>query len=121
LRKIKLTKGKWALVDDADFERVNAHKWYASIESRGTKWYAKRACRRHEYARWKTDKIRMHHFVVDICPVEMPAGIILDHRDDNGLNMQRLNLQWITQEQNMKKCPGWKSKDRAYAPRKRRR
>jgi len=40
MREITLTKGYKALVDDEDFERVNAHEWCASEKRRadGTLW-----------------------------------------------------------------------------------
>lgn len=41
MKEIPLTKGKVALVDDADFDELNQYKWYAS---RGRNTFY--ACRR---------------------------------------------------------------------------
>jgi hypothetical protein len=33
VKKIQPTRGLFAKIDDADFERVNSHSWYAHIQS----------------------------------------------------------------------------------------
>jgi hypothetical protein len=119
MKKIKLTKGLYALVDDKDFERVNAHKWYATLDSRGTKWYAKRHCKKHERKKWRAAKIRLHHFVLDIVPHKLPPGCVVDHGNDDGLDCLRGNLRVMTQTANMAKSHGWKKKGQKW-PGKRR-
>ena len=111
MRRIKLTMGFFALVDAEDFERINAHKWYASIESRGTKIYAKRGRKKSDDpARWKAAKIRMSHAVLDKSPSELAEGHIIDHDDHDGLNNCKHNLFERTQVENMKRSEGWKKK-----------
>jgi hypothetical protein len=39
MKKIPLTQGKFAIVNDADFERLKEYKWYAHKENRGS-YYA---------------------------------------------------------------------------------
>lgn len=45
MRKIPLTQGKFALVDDADFDWLNQWKWYA-LKTKTT-FYAVRKVSRH--------------------------------------------------------------------------
>jgi hypothetical protein len=107
MRKIKLTKGLWALVDDEDFERINQFKWYASLESRGTKFYA---------VRWvyppgeKRYKERMHHRILCIKPEELKPLLVVDHVNHDSLDNQKSNLEIVTQEENMRRAKGWKRK-----------
>lgn len=111
MKEIKLTKGFVAFVEDKDFERVNAHKWYASIESRGTKIYAKRRRKKSDDPkRWKSFMVRMHHFVKNITPSELPPDHILDHDDGDSLNNCGSNLIVRTQTENMNKVDTWKKK-----------
>lgn len=91
MRTIALTQGKVALVDDADYEAVNAHKWYAKKIGRG--WYAMRGVRRFD-GKWITQSL--HQFL-------MPGVSEIDHRDGNGLNNQRENIRPSTRQQNQQR------------------
>jgi len=103
--EIPLTKGMVARVSDEDVERVAQYNWYASRESRGTKWYAIR----REWAGGKRVKIRMHRFVMDM-PPGMVDDMVVDHVDHDSLDNRRHKLEIITQEENMKRSQGWKKK-----------
>lgn len=104
MKEIQLTKGKVALIDDEDFERVNAFKWYASLESRGKKWYTIR----REFIDGRIHKVRMHRFVLGLPPGLLKPGTVVDHINHDSLDNRRLNLEEITQDENMKRSPGWK-------------
>ncbi len=86
MKEIPLTRGYVALVDDADYESVAAHKWHAQISGRSV--YAIRSVPRQE----KRTKIFMHSFIMGI--------IGIDHADTNGLNNQRYNLRPASKAQN---------------------
>lgn len=111
MKTIALTKGYVAVVDEEDFERVSAHKWYASIEGYGgAKVYAKRRRKTTDDPRWKSDSIRMHHFILDKTPHEIGEGRIVDHKNHDGLDNQKSNLEVISQTENMLRSRGWKRK-----------
>ncbi len=86
VRHIPLTRGKFAIVDEEDFERLNRYKWHA-ICVRG-KWYARRA---------PGGKVIMMHREI----MKAPKDKLVDHIDGNGLNNRRCNLRFCTQQQNM--------------------
>lgn len=112
MKQIRLSKGLFALVSDADFDWLMQWSWYASHESRGTKWYAIR--------REGKKKIRMHRAILErptalvYCGesvrYEVPPGMVVDHINHNSLDNRRENLQVITQRENMLLSPGWKRK-----------
>lgn len=103
MKQIRLTQGLFALVDDSDYDFLMQWKWSASQESRGTKWYAVR--------RDNGVKIRMHRAIVERRGVKIPPGYVVDHINHNSLdNRFSVNLEVITQVENMLRSPRWKKK-----------
>lgn len=88
--EIRLTRGKVALIDDADFDLVGRHKWCA--DQIGTNWYAVR--------RVNGKRVYLHHTLMPGCP----EGMVRDHVDRDGLNNQRSNLRLATRGQNGANC-----------------
>lgn len=86
--------GKFAKVDDEDFERINQYKWHVS-KGKGTTRYA--------VARviGVKNKIIMHRLIM-----ETPDGFITDHKNHDGLDNRRVNLRTCTiAENNANKRP----------------
>ena len=90
MRKIKLTKGKVAIVDDDMFDFLNQWSW--SFDG----WYATRwisSIKRNRSDR--VDAIGMHRVVADT-----PEGKDTDHKNGNRLDNRRENLRICTKSQN---------------------
>jgi hypothetical protein len=86
MKKIPLTRGKFALVDDADYEWLMQWKWCAVAANRDkTDWYAATGC----------PQIFMHRLILNA-----PANMKVDHHYGNGLNNQRYNLRLCNNVQN---------------------
>lgn len=88
MKQIPLTQGKFALVDDADFDWLNQWKWFAHKRKRI--WYAARNARHPNGDRYT---LSMHSLL-------LPEAALVDHWDGNGLNNQRHNVRAATQVQN---------------------
>jgi len=91
-RRIRLTQGKFAIVDAEDYERFNQHKWYATRD--GNTFYAGR-CSRVGKGK-KRLYIKMHRQVI-----KPPQGLLIDHINRNGLDNRKANLRPVTYAQNM--------------------
>ena len=91
MKKIQLTQGYTALVDDLDFELVNQFKWYAQVDRR------KDGTIKNVYACRDEGRCRMHRFILGITDSETEV----DHRDHQGFNNQRYNLR-STQDKNQR-------------------
>lgn len=90
-KKIKLTRGKYAIVSSEDFLYLNKFKWCALL-CRGS-WTAKR----NDYSSGVCKIIYMHRLIMNA-----PKGSKIDHKDRNSLNNQRSNLRFCTHSQNGK-------------------
>lgn len=90
MKEIKLTQGKVALVDDADFEWLNQWKWFAA--KCGNTFYA----HRNEEVDGRKRTIRMHRLILGVTDPK----VFVDHERGDGLNNQRYNLRMATQRQN---------------------
>ena len=86
VRYVPLTKGKFAIVDAEDYERVRRYLWCAS--GSGKRMYA--------YRNDHGKTIAMHRFLTNC-----PKGMVVDHIDGNGLNNRQSNLRVCTQQQNL--------------------
>jgi hypothetical protein len=90
IRYIPLTRGKFAIVDAADYEWLSQYKWLATgNEKRG--FYAAR--------RVGQTMLLMHRAIM-----QPPAGMVVDHLDGNGLDQRRANLRVCSQRQNSHNC-----------------
>lgn len=99
MKKISLTQGQVAIIDDADFEKVGGVKWYAQRTPRGNFYAVREIDGKTFYLHWAILGIK---------------GI--DHIDGDGLNNRRENLRSATMKQNTrsfrKKSSGMSSKFR---------
>ena len=91
MKKIKLTKGKYALVDNDDYAELIKYKWRATIERDGVS-YAVRGTRNKV---GKYSMIAMHRVIM-----KTPKEMVTDHIDGDGLNNQKKNLRICTRSQN---------------------
>lgn len=90
-RRIPLTQGKYAIVDPEDFDRLNAHKWYAL--NREERFYAGRAGPRRK---GKPGPVLLMHRQI----LHVGRGMVVDHINHNGLDNRRANLRPATLTQN---------------------
>lgn len=83
MKEIQLTRGRVALVDDEDYERLNQYKWCVLPG------------RRTIYARRKGNPSLMHHYIMGKI-----KGLEIDHINGNGLDNQKKNLRHCTHAEN---------------------
>ena len=91
-RRIPLSRGKYAIVDPEDYDRLSKYKWHA--QKGPQTWYAV-----HSLTNGKKEKrknIQMHHLVIDV-----PPGMFCDHINHNGLDNREANLRAVTHTQNV--------------------
>jgi len=90
MKRIKLTKGYYAIVDDEMFDVLGKYKWHASIKTSG------RVCAaRQKSVGGKRTTIYMHRQILGT-----PDGMETDHINRNDLDNRVANLRACTSLQN---------------------
>jgi len=90
MKKIPLTKGKFAIVDDEDYDRLMKYKWH---ESNG---YAIRVIKRKPRKNGKKSKSFLMHRVI----MKARRGQFIDHKNIDKLDNRKENLRFCTPQQN---------------------
>ena len=85
-REIQLTQGKYAIVDDEDYEWLSAWKW---------RYHNQGYTMRDISINGKRTTIRMHRMILD-----PPDGLEVDHINGDGLDNRRANLRVATHAEN---------------------
>ncbi|MGB8226232.1 MAG: AP2/ERF family transcription factor [Sedimentisphaerales bacterium] len=80
------SKYRYTIVDPQDYQKLSQRSWQL-FESKSEIFYAG----------WYDGKtiVRMHRVIMNA-----PAGVIVDHKDGNGLNNTKRNLRFATRSQN---------------------
>ncbi len=94
MKKIPLTQGKFAIVDDDDFERLIQWKWYAT-KDKSRCFYAVRS---------NNISIKMHRVILG---AKGGDGKIADHINGNTLDNRKANLRFCTSSQNSQNRKKW--------------
>ena len=89
-RRIYLDEGLWAIVDTADYYRYAGFKW--CIGGFEGKFYAVRGQR---IGPDDLKIVRLHRLIMNA-----PEGLLVDHRNSDGLDNRRTNLRLATHAEN---------------------
>lgn len=84
MKKIKLTKGQFTIIDDSDFKKLSKIKWFATYDKV-----------RNVYKSINSKFGLLHRFIMNA-----PKGMVVDHINHNTLDNRRCNLRLCTPNQN---------------------
>ena len=99
-RRIYLGEDEWTIVEPADYYRLKNYNWY--LGGNGKEFYA---FRNIKIGPGKTKMVGMHREIMN-----HPAHLLVDHRNNDGLDNRRDNLRLATFSQNNINCRRNKSK-----------
>ena len=92
MKKIELTQGYFAIVDDADYPLLSRYRWMALVSDHRDYVYA--VTRMPETGR---RLIRMHRF---LCGLQPDDRRVVDHRNGDTLDYRRENLRICSHKEN---------------------
>jgi hypothetical protein len=89
-RRIYLGEGEWTILDQQDYYKLSKFKWY--LKGSFGKFYV---ARNYKYDSRQTKTVSMHREIM-----KAPEGLLVDHRNGDGLDNRRANLRLATQSEN---------------------
>lgn len=89
--RISLSKGKFAIISECDYELVSQIEWHAKRD--GRRYYACGWVGPHESRKL----VKLHRFILN-----PPDDMEVDHINGNGLDCRRENMRVCTKTQNMR-------------------
>jgi hypothetical protein len=89
---IPLTQGKFALIDEGDYDLVSQYRWQVKRTPSG-KLYAQTSLPRRHPSGLRT--LPLHRLILSA-----PVGIDVDHENGDGLDNRRSNIRLATRSQN---------------------
>ncbi|MFH1369974.1 MAG: HNH endonuclease [Planctomycetota bacterium] len=101
VRFIHIKKFRFAIVDPYDYDRLRRYKWRINRSNRT--FYA--FCTLSQGPILRPQVLWMHHLVLP-----PPDGLLVDHRNHNGLDNRRSNLRLATHSENIQNARKTKSK-----------
>ena len=96
MKKIPLTQGKFALVDDTDFDWLSQWKWHVVLKK--SSYYAVRK----QYLEIFEGKERYKTIYMARLIMSTPDNLLCDHENGQTLNNQRYNLRNCTKAENQR-------------------
>ena len=94
-KRIPLTQGQFAIVDDADYEELSQVKWFAQWNPHTKSYYARRNIRLPDGKRVTE---QMHRRILGL---EYGDKLEVDHINYVTLDNRRLNLRIVTNQENL--------------------
>lgn len=89
MKIIWLTQGQFTLVDDEDYRYLSEYNWHTHKDR--DRFYARTTIVDNGHPK----KVMMHRYIMRVS-----GGMVLDHKDGNGLNNQKSNLRICTRAEN---------------------
>ncbi len=91
MKQIPLSQGKFAIVDDGDYDFLMQWKWHVCVAS------STYAMRNSDF----DNDGRRYHIMMHRVINNTPPGLETDHINGDGLDNRRKNLRTVTRSQNM--------------------
>jgi hypothetical protein len=95
-KTIPLTRGKVAIVDDADYDWLSQWKWYFNPRNTNAEQgYAARTVNYKADGEWRFYRVLMHRQILGV-----PDRLQADHINGDGTDNRRANLRLATRNEN---------------------
>lgn len=100
MKKIPLTRGEFAIVDDEDYEWLSQFAWQCQEHRRGNKIIKYATGRHWDKCKKKYYAVRMHRLIYEKHYGDIPKKCEIDHFNHNGLDNKKSNIRIASSQEN---------------------